>query len=245
MAYQRTHQSSFWNPPTQAKVSQFAPRPFAAQEDSHDSQEEIENEAFEQNKFDAFKLQLKEKYGTITPAEQERLGVLQAKMKDFWAPILDRVLPLSPNLANIDLHAPDQQVSTPDGADAQKQTQQPIGVSDRNGGMRLVPGAFQSRIRQNLPASPIQAKLTIGPPNDKYEQEADRVASQVVQQINAPTSAQSTLQLALSAARGQSVERMVEQEGELQAKPSISALQRRRSVPRQARQPLVEGSRSH
>ena len=31
---------------------------------------------------------------------------------------------------------------------------------------------------------PIQAKLTIGQPNDKYEQEADRVAHQVVHQIN-------------------------------------------------------------
>ena len=32
----------------------------------------------------------------------------------------------------------------------------------------------------------IQAKLTIGEPNDKYEQEADRVAAKVVQQINHP-----------------------------------------------------------
>ena len=35
-------------------------------------------------------------------------------------------------------------------------------------------------------ASPIQAKLTIGQPGDKYEQEADRVAAQVVNQIQAP-----------------------------------------------------------
>lgn len=32
----------------------------------------------------------------------------------------------------------------------------------------------------------IQPKLTIGPAGDKYEQEADRIASQVVNQINAP-----------------------------------------------------------
>jgi hypothetical protein len=49
---------------------------------------------------------------------------------------------------------------------------------------------------------PVQAKLTIGEPGDKYEQEADRVASQVVEQINAPASAQST--------QGQSVQRMEE-----------------------------------
>lgn len=36
----------------------------------------------------------------------------------------------------------------------------------------------------------IQPKLTIGQPGDRYEQEADRVASQVVQQINSPLQAQ-------------------------------------------------------
>jgi hypothetical protein len=65
---------------------------------------------------------------------------------------------------------------------------------------------------------PVQAKLTIGEPGDKYEQEADRVASQVVKQINSPEAAQST--------QGQSVQRMEEPVEELQAKPSISDLQR-------------------
>ncbi|MHC5762569.1 eCIS core domain-containing protein [Nostoc sp.] len=37
----------------------------------------------------------------------------------------------------------------------------------------------------------IMTKLTIGPVGDKYEQEADRVAAQVVQRINAPASVQS------------------------------------------------------
>ncbi|OUC13858.1 MAG: hypothetical protein B0A82_15230, partial [Alkalinema sp. CACIAM 70d] len=36
---------------------------------------------------------------------------------------------------------------------------------------------------------PIQAKLTIGQPNDRYEQEADRMARQVVNQINRPATA--------------------------------------------------------
>ena len=52
----------------------------------------------------------------------------------------------------------------------------------------------------------IQAKLTIGQPNDKYEQEVDQVASQVVQKIHAPASTQSP--------QGQSVQRMVTDEGE-------------------------------
>ncbi|NEO37694.1 MAG: DUF4157 domain-containing protein [Moorea sp. SIOASIH] len=38
----------------------------------------------------------------------------------------------------------------------------------------------------------VQAKLTIGEAGDKYEQEADRVASEVVRQINAPVTSHST-----------------------------------------------------
>jgi len=64
----------------------------------------------------------------------------------------------------------------------------------------------------------VQAKLTIGEPGDKYEQEADRVASQVVKQINSPEAA--------SSSQGQSVQRMEEPVEELQRQPSISDLQR-------------------
>jgi len=38
---------------------------------------------------------------------------------------------------------------------------------------------------------PIQTKLTVGPANDKYEQEADLVAKDVVKQINSPAAGQS------------------------------------------------------
>lgn len=57
--------------------------------------------------------------------------------------------------------------------------------------------------------APIQAKLTVGPANDRYEQEADRVARQVVQRIHAPVSNSST--------QGSSVQRRQEQD-ELQKK---------------------------
>ncbi|MCF4969137.1 eCIS core domain-containing protein [Nostoc sp. CMAA1605] len=40
--------------------------------------------------------------------------------------------------------------------------------------------------------SPVQTKLAIGAPGDKYEQEADRTAKLVVQRINAPAIARST-----------------------------------------------------
>jgi hypothetical protein len=64
----------------------------------------------------------------------------------------------------------------------------------------------------------VQAKLTIGQPGDRYEQEADRVAAQVVNSFHAPTSQQSK--------PSQTVQRQEESEEELQAKPEITALQR-------------------
>jgi hypothetical protein len=77
--------------------------------------------------------------------------------------------------------------------------------------------------RTGLP--PIQAKLTVGPVGDEYEQEADRVASQVVEQIHAPTAAQAPPQ--------QSVQRQEEPEAELQAKRDTSALQAKSLLQRQ------------
>ena len=62
--------------------------------------------------------------------------------------------------------------------------------------------------------SMIQAKLNIGEPNDKYEQEADATASKVVQQINSPTHDKSVQR-----------EASMEEEDELQMKP-ISSIQR-------------------
>ena len=64
----------------------------------------------------------------------------------------------------------------------------------------------------------IQAKLSIGEPNDKYEQEADDTASKVVQQINSPTQDQSVQR-----------EASMEEEEELQMKP-ISSIQREASM---------------
>ncbi|PZO37074.1 MAG: hypothetical protein DCF19_19815 [Pseudanabaena frigida] len=62
---------------------------------------------------------------------------------------------------------------------------------------------------------PIQAKLNIGEPNDKYEKEADDTASKVVQQINSPTQDKPV----------QRQESMEEENEELQMKP-ISSIQR-------------------
>ena len=79
---------------------------------------------------------------------------------------------------------------------------------------------------------PVQAKLAIGQPHDKYEQEAERVASQVVQQINAPASTRST--------QGQSVQRQSERsEEEGQALPEITSLQGREEPTRKVQTKLT------
>jgi Domain of unknown function (DUF4157) len=115
--YPRIHKTSSWNPPSQKKSSQVAAHLFAvqAQQDSHEppTPQEIENEAFNQNKLEAFGLQLKEQHGTITPVEQGKLGVLQAKMDDFWAQRLEGASRFAHNFANIPVHAPGQKLSAP------------------------------------------------------------------------------------------------------------------------------------
>ena len=62
----------------------------------------------------------------------------------------------------------------------------------------------------------MQAKPAIGESDDKYEQEADAVAAQVVEQINAPLAQQPSLQR----------EELRQEEDELQMKPVTQTLQR-------------------
>jgi hypothetical protein len=73
---------------------------------------------------------------------------------------------------------------------------------------------------QKVPAAPLQAKLAIGKPGDKYEQEADRVAQQVVSNLHAPTPGQSD--------RSQNLQReaVPEEEDKLQRQPEASVIQR-------------------
>ncbi|MFM7888974.1 MAG: DUF4157 domain-containing protein [Pseudanabaena sp.] len=72
--------------------------------------------------------------------------------------------------------------------------------------------------RKSLHRFPIQAKLNIGEPNDKYEKEADATASKVVQQINSSTQD-------LSVQRQDSTD-----QDEIQMKPVISKIQREESM---------------
>jgi Domain of unknown function (DUF4157) len=67
---------------------------------------------------------------------------------------------------------------------------------------------------------PIQPKLTIGAPGDKYEQEADRVAQQVVQQLNATKVENTQSEQAVQR------ETLLEEDEELQMKPFAGRIQR-------------------
>ena len=92
--------------------------------------------------------------------------------------------------------------------------------SQERSGINLleIPNLFAPR--QPLAAQPIQAKLTIGEPGDKYEQEADQVAARVVNQINSPQTKPSS--------QGGTVQRdkIGEEEDQLNKKPLSDAIQR-------------------
>ncbi len=105
----RIQKSSSLNPQAQGKSSRLSTSHNFSSAKQHSpqlpNQVEIENEAFNQNKFEAFGLQMKQDSGTISPEEQARLGVLQAKMQDFWT---QRRVGKSSSLLS-----PKQQVSAP------------------------------------------------------------------------------------------------------------------------------------
>jgi hypothetical protein len=92
--------------------------------------------------------------------------------------------------------------------------------SQERSGINLleIPNLFAPR--QPLAAQPIQAKLTIGEPGDKYEQEADQVAARVVNQINSPQTKPSS--------QGGTVQRdeIAEDEEKLNKKPLSDSIQR-------------------
>ncbi|MEY3296994.1 MAG: hypothetical protein RLZZ597_254 [Cyanobacteriota bacterium] len=78
-------------------------------------------------------------------------------------------------------------------------------------------------------SAPIQPKLTIGEPGDRYEQEADRVASQVVRQIHAPHTKAAVQRESIEADELQmkpdSLQRnAIEDDEELQMRPTTEAV---------------------
>jgi hypothetical protein len=103
--------------------------------------------------------------------------------------------------------------------------------ADRSGAVRSYPVTdlaetrrIDAMIRRNMAAG-VQAKLTVGAPNDKYEQEADRVAEQVmgmpaVQREGLPGEEIQTKPLVANVTPLVQREAMPEEEEEIQAKRS-------------------------
>ncbi|MEP0772526.1 DUF4157 domain-containing protein [Coleofasciculus sp. FACHB-SPT36] len=83
----------------------------------------------------------------------------------------------------------------------------------------------------------VQTKLTIGQPGDKYEQEADQMAAQIVQQINAPSPQ--------SSGQSNPVQRqeMPPEEDELQMKPMVQRLQASGGTVTQDVEASIQGAR--
>ncbi|OWY63823.1 hypothetical protein B7486_50785 [cyanobacterium TDX16] len=92
-------------------LSQFQSRPFIAQAKPQSqkplTQTETKNQEFQQQKFEATRLKLQAKYGTITPEGQEQLTVLQAKMSGSLHKRLQDASSNGRNFANIPISRPD------------------------------------------------------------------------------------------------------------------------------------------
>ncbi|MFN6486770.1 MULTISPECIES: hypothetical protein [unclassified Nostoc] len=106
-------------------------------------QAKVENKKFQQYQFEATKLQIQAKHGTITPEGQERLTVLQTKMSESLQQGKEHSSQFGHNLSKMAIKRADS-----------------VSIGE------------------------IQPKLTIGQSEDRYEQEADSVATSVVNQIN-------------------------------------------------------------
>ncbi|MDZ8140714.1 MAG: DUF4157 domain-containing protein [Nostoc sp. DedQUE04] len=132
----------------------------------------------------------------------------QKSDKSQGSGILQRAAVRSVSDAGVQSTDDQEELTLSNGAFSKDFSQVPISTNQ--------PQQFQATKPQNYRVPPIQAKLTIGEPDDRYEQEADRVASQVVQRINAPSST------------GVSVQReaMPEDEEELQMKSLADSIQR-------------------
>ena len=111
-------------------------------------------------------------------------------------------------------------------------------------------GRLLNEIGQN-PKSQIQAKLTVNPPGDRYEQEADRVARKVVSQINQQESQPSSQQQLVQRQELPEEEELIQTkmteviqrkeipEEELQMKSEVSIIQRQ-EIPEEELQMKLE-----
>ncbi len=88
--------------------------------------------------------------------------------------------PVAPAMIMRAIENPTPQTLTPDVLRALQQSH----------GNQYVQRLLEAASTTSTPAMPIQAKMTVTPAGDKYEQEADAVASQVIQQVDHPVQRQ-------------------------------------------------------
>ncbi len=101
---------------------------------------------------------------------------------------------------------------------------------------------LQRQVGNQAATSIVQAKLTVGEPNDAYEQEADRIAAQVVRQIHAPV--QSTAQRKPQTNSTPQIQSLVQCKGGTGGMEVSSDVEAGIQQARGAGQPLPEGLRS-
>ncbi len=183
---QRIQKLASSNPPTQKISSQLTPRVKAAPNSSRPLQQK---EDFEQDGYEVSRLQLKENIGGLTSVEQQQLGVLQTQMDNSWLQRREKLSRFGHNIANIPISSPDKQGSKPVQpklAIKELAPQKLSGMVSKKG-RGSVQKAFRTMPAPQMPPMrTLQAKFTIGEPGDKYEQEADSVATKVVHQIHSP-----------------------------------------------------------
>ncbi|WP_341525080.1 hypothetical protein WKK05_20970 [Nostoc sp. UHCC 0302] len=111
MKLPKAHKSILFNSSTPEKTSRLAPRPFGIQTQKASvapkTKKDIENEAFQQQKIAATKLEIQAKYGTITPEGKESLSILQAKMDGLLTSRLGQASQFGHNFANISVRRPE------------------------------------------------------------------------------------------------------------------------------------------
>ncbi|MFD0676870.1 MULTISPECIES: eCIS core domain-containing protein [unclassified Paenibacillus] len=108
------------------------------------------------------------------------------------------------------------------------------GTIGNRGVQRMISGSQDHSVGSRFP---IQTKMAVGPVGDKYEQEADKVASQVVQQLQTKPATDSVQRMEQSEEESEelqmkpaeSIQRMElpeEESEELQMKPAVESIQR-------------------
>ena len=226
MAYQRVHKSaSSWNPAFHQdhSESRFKPRPFSIQPE-HDTEESEQQEipAYSRADRDAISAKLLESMGrniqTQTEAQVQKSSSEPEELDS--EEMSNETQTLQRLSGSAEAGADDDKESNGgtlqrlcDKCESEQQGQQ-MELEDSEQEMSPLTGAIQrqeeSSQEEEDKIEPVQTKLVVGAPGDKYEQEADFVAEQVMS-MEAPT------------ANPQSIQRQSEEEKEQVQRSPLAA----------------------